>query len=317
MRLHLDRRTSRVRRRRLPLALGLACGLAAAATLPGTAATASAVAARTSGYSHIIEVVMENLSYSSATTYSGYQTLAHKYAAATSSYAASHPSLPNYLDLTGGSTFGITSDCTSCWVKADNLGAQMSAKHLTWGDFSEGVLGPCYLGADGGLYAGKHNPFRYYTDIRASKSLCHHLQPLSTFMKDLKQHGALPRFSFVSPDLCHDGHDCSPSSAFSWLQGFVKSVTTSPSWKKHGLLIVTWDEAADSDTSQISPSGQVRSNGGGGHVATLLIAPGVRAGTVVTAPMTHESLLASIESNFHLPFLKGAAAWSSHTLKLP
>jgi phosphatidylinositol-3-phosphatase len=274
-------------------------------------------APRAATYSHIIVVVMENLSYNQATGTPGYQTLAHRWAAATDAYATSHPSLPNYLDLTSGSTFGIQSDCTSCYVSSNNIGAQFSARHLTWGDYSEGVPRRCYLGANDGLYAGKHNPFRYYDDIRASYSMCNHLAPLSTFTSDLRRAGKLPRFSFVTPNLCHDGHDCSPSEAFSWLQGFVGSVTASSAWKHNGLLIVTWDEGSDSDTSQVLPSGKVLSGGGGGHMATFFIAPHVPRGAVITQPVSHEMLLASIEANFGLALLNGAAAWSSHTLALP
>src|SRR5262245_18330830 len=45
--------------------------------------------------------------------------------------AIRHPSLPNYLALTGGSTFGINSDCTSCSVNARNLADQIEAAGLT------------------------------------------------------------------------------------------------------------------------------------------------------------------------------------------
>jgi phosphatidylinositol-3-phosphatase len=301
---------------RLAAGVALAAAVAALVALPAGASRPS-VAPHTSGYHHVIEVVMENLDYSSANSYPGYQTLAHEYASATNSYADAHPSLPNYLDLTGGSTFGISSDCTSCYVTANNLGAQLSAKHLSWDDFSEGVPGSCFLGSQSGLYAAKHNPFRYYNDIRRSRAMCHHLLTLNALTRDLRRAATLPKFSFVTPNLCHDGHDCSPSVAFSWLSGFVRSVTSSPGWRQQGLLIVTWDEGADGDTSSILPSGQVRGSGGGGHIATLLIAPGVKAGTVVTEPITHASLLASIESNFNLAYLRGAAAWAGHTLVLP
>ncbi len=268
-------------------------------------------------YSHVMVVVMENLSYASAVGLAGYQALADRYAVATNSYAAAHPSLPNYLDLVGGSTFDTTSDCTSCYVTADNLGAQLSAAHVSWSDFSEGVPGACYLGPDDGLYAGKHNPFRYFTDIRSSPALCHHLVPLSSLYDVLGKKGPLPRFSFVTPNLCHDGHDCPPSEAFTWLRGFVARVTASSSWRHAGLLVVTWDEGADSDTSRILPGGQVLGAGGGGHIPTLLIAPGVPRHTVLAAPVSHEMLLATVEADFSLPLLLGAKAWSSHTLVLP
>jgi phosphatidylinositol-3-phosphatase len=42
--------------------------------------------------------------------------LAQRFPMATQYFATSHPSLPNYLELWAGSTFGITDDC------ADPLG---------------------------------------------------------------------------------------------------------------------------------------------------------------------------------------------------
>ncbi len=310
---------SRRHGRRRPLAV-LAALLVATATVIGVgsaSARATGPVERTGAYSHVMVVVMENLSYQAATETAGYQRLAHRWAAASDAYATTHPSLPNYLDLTSGSTFGINSDCTTCYVSSDNLGAQLSAAKVSWDDFSQGVQRRCFLGADDGLYAGKHNPFRYYDDIRSSWALCDHLLPLTAFMKDLHPASRMPRFSFITPNLCNDGHDCPPSEAFRWLSGFVRSVTSSAAWSRHGLLIVTWDEGADSDTSQVLPSGKVLSSGGGGHMPTLFIAPGVPRGAVVTQPVTHDMLLATIEANFGLAALNGAAAWTSETLSLP
>lgn len=290
--------------------LAMGAGVAAA---PATASPRTVVP----HYRHVVLVVMENLGYAAATSYPGYQALAHRYASASDSYAASHPSLPNYLDLVGGSTFEIGSDCTTCYVRADNLGAQLSAHRLSWGDYSEGVPGPCFLGPYANEYAGKHNPFRYFTDIRRSRRLCKHLLPLGSLTSALARHpSAVPSFSFVTPNMCHDGHDCSPDTAFRWLAGFVATVTGSPAWKGGGLLVVTWDESDTGDSSQVLPSGAVVGNGGG-HVATLLIAPGVPQGTVVTSPVSDASLLATVEHNFRLPYLLGASRWAGHTLVLP
>ncbi len=58
--------------------------------------------------------------------------LAGSYGLATQYYAISHPSLPNYLTLTAGSTFGISSDCTTCWVGAVNLADQIEASGRSW-----------------------------------------------------------------------------------------------------------------------------------------------------------------------------------------
>ncbi len=302
-------------------AAGLLAALALAPTVasaqPGRASAPRAVA-HTPKWRHVFVIVMENLGDAAALGVPKYAALAAKYASASDMYGSSHPSLPNYLALTGGSTFGISSDCLTCYVNADNLGAQLSAKHVTWGDYSESVGSSCYLGTSYGEYAAKHNPFRYYDDIRSSTSLCGHLHPLTTLTGLLgKSASAVPAFSFITPNLCDDGHDCSPSVASAWLTTFLGKLTGSAAYRDHGLVIVTWDEASDSDTSSISPSGKVSASGGGGHVLTLFAAPGVPRGTVVHAPLDHEALLATIEKDFGLPYLGGAAAWSSHTLSLP
>jgi phosphatidylinositol-3-phosphatase len=105
--------------RRSPLlALGLllagaGCGGSAPHPPPAAAPAMSARASPAS--SHVAVLVMENkergdVVCSSSSRYVG--ALARRYAIATSSYAITHPSLPNYLALTSGSTQGITSDCT-------------------------------------------------------------------------------------------------------------------------------------------------------------------------------------------------------------
>src|SRR5581483_5601814 len=70
-------------------------------------------------FDHIFIVVEENHSYnqiigSSSAPY--LNSLAQQYGLSAQSKAVAHPSLPNYLALIGGDTFGITSDCTKCFV---------------------------------------------------------------------------------------------------------------------------------------------------------------------------------------------------------
>lgn len=302
----------------LSLVLLSSCGSAQSPASSTTGTSPPATSHSTSKFRHVFLIVMENLSYSSALSTSGLVALASKYASASDYYASSHPSLPNYLALTSGSTYGYTSDCLTCYVTANNLGAQLSAKRVSWEDYSEDLPATCYLGTSFGEYAAKHNPFRYYTDIRASKPLCDHLLGLDALTSALtKSASAVPAFSFVTPNLCNDGHDCPASTAATWLTGFLKQLTTSAAYKQHGLVIVTWDEGAGSDTSSIQPDGAVSSSGGGGHVFTLFSSPGLAAGIVVRQPLNHYAILATIERNFGLSYLKGASAWSSHTLALP
>ena len=106
--------------------------------------------------SHVIVVVMENKSYSqvmnsSSSTY--VRSLAKRYAAPSKMYAIRHPSLPNYLALIGGDTFGITSDCTSCRVGGTSLVDQLESAHHSWKAYMEGMPRTCFKGAEHGSYA--------------------------------------------------------------------------------------------------------------------------------------------------------------------
>ncbi|MHB1988175.1 MAG: alkaline phosphatase family protein [Acidimicrobiales bacterium] len=262
-------------------------------------------------FSHVFVVVMENLGYRAALDTPGFDRLARRYGYASDYYAAAHPSLPNYLALTAGSTFAISSDCLQCYVSSDNLGAQLQRAATSWGAFMQSVSQPCYLGTSYGAYAAKHDPFRYYKDIRSSKRLCDHILPLSRLYLELHSPGgAVPRFVWVTPNVCADGHSCSDASAAAWLTGFVDKVTASQSWRRGGVLFVTWDEGSFGDSRAVTPSGAIRRSGGGGRVLTVIAEPGMRAGTVLRQPLSHYGLLAVIEDNFGLPYLHTSAAWS-------
>src|SRR5690348_6690526 len=134
----------RVRRMCLALIAFAAC--MAPPPAPGSSPTTSptvstprvtmpAPAAPVAGPSHIVVVVMENHEYDQVVGLPdapfldgmvGQGVLLSK------EFAVTHPSLPNYLALLGGSTFGITSDCTSCHVSASNLVDQLEASGRTW-----------------------------------------------------------------------------------------------------------------------------------------------------------------------------------------
>ena len=125
----------------LALALVTACG---SATMQGRVQTTPAPIAHLAGgpATHIAVILMENEEYGSiigspATPY--INGLARHYALASSMYAITHPSLPNYLALTGGSTFGITSDCTDCTVGQTSIVDQLTSAHISWKAYMEGL----------------------------------------------------------------------------------------------------------------------------------------------------------------------------------
>ncbi|MHB1842552.1 MAG: alkaline phosphatase family protein [Sulfobacillus sp.] len=261
---------------------------------------------------HVFVIVMENLGYRAALAVPGLKALAQRYASASQYYATTHPSLPNYIALTSGGTFGITTDCWYCQVAVPNLGQELTAKGVSWGAYMQGLPSDCWLGPwwPPGDYAGKHDPFRYYSGIVQSKALCQHIQPLHNLTAQLAASApAVPRFVWITPNLCNDGHDCLPSQAAHWLELEVGAITASAAWKDGGLLVVTWDEGNGSDTRGLNQRAQVAAGAGGGHVLTLVISPLVRPGLVVSTPLDHFSLLKTVEEIFQLPQLGASASY--------
>ena len=246
---------------------------------------------------HVVVVVMENLGYRAALSEPGFAALAAQGARLDGYDAVAHPSLPNYLALDTGSTHGIASDCTTCYVGGPDLAQQLAAAGIAWDGYFEAMPSPCYLGGSVGRYAAKHNPFRYVTGVRSDRAVCDRLRPFSDIDAPLTgPPGSLPRFVWVTPDICHDGHDCGPAIAGAWLAGFVQRVTASPSWDARSALFVTWDEAEGGDTA-----------GGGGHVLSFVISPSVPAGRRVTTALGHYSLLRTVEEALGLPAIGHAA----------
>src|SRR5207302_2212824 len=161
--------------------------------------------------SHVFVIVLENRSADQVSG-SGYiAQLAQQYGVATNYHGVYHPSLPNYLALTSGSTWGIGDDG---WhpLPAGGLGAQLTAAGMSWRAYMEGMSGSCTKTAY--PYALKHNPFPYYGATCPDQVV-----PYSQFDHDLS--GRIPNFVWITPDMCHDGHDCSMAMADQWLSEVV------------------------------------------------------------------------------------------------
>jgi phospholipase C len=216
---------------------------------------------------------------------------------ATNYRAITHPSLPNYLAATSGSTGGVTSDCspTECAQNRPSLFGQLDAAGLQWRTYAEGMPSACNLVSQGS-YATKHNPAVYFTPVRAR---CRSWDlpmsgtggPFATALHD----GTLPAFAFVEPDICDDGHDCSTAHADAWLGATLDRVTRSPSYRAGDVAVfVTWDEGVGDDQ----------------HIATVVVAPGVTRGARSAVAFSHYSLLRTTEALLRLPLL-GAARTAS------
>jgi hypothetical protein len=248
----------------------------------------------------VIVVMMENeesteVIGSSAAPYAN--ALARRYGLATQSFSIDHPSLPNYLALTGGSTQEVSSDCTDCKVAAPNIVDQLEAAHISWKAYLENVPTPCFKGATAGEYAKKHNPFIYYNDIAEAPHRCDKLVGFGQLTSDLR-HGRLPTYAWISPNLCDDGHDCGVPGGDRFLARAVPSLLRELG--PHGFLVLTWDEGSTND-------GCCGGVAQGGHIATILAGPDVRRGGRDGQPVDHYGVLGTIEEALGLPPLAGAA----------
>lgn len=246
--------------------------------------------------SHVFVVVLENREYEEAlgNPEAPYLThLAEKGAVASNYFAVTHPSLPNYLALLAGSTFGIDENCTECVVSGPNLATQLSRAGISWRAYMESMPEPCFTGTDSGRYAKRHDPFVYFPSITALPGRCRNVVPETRLLADLDRH-RLPAFGWLTPDLCHDGHDCTLKAVDWHLWPLLPRVIHQLG--PHGLLIVTFDEGLSDAGCCGAP--------GGGRVATILVGPDVPRGSEISRPADHYSLLAGIEDRFGLPRLR-------------
>jgi phospholipase C len=240
---------------------------------------------------HVFVIVMENTSLTVGLGSPSVERLAAKYALATNYHAVSSPSLPNYLAMTSGSTWGITDDAYHV-LPAGGLGAQLTAAGVTWRAYMEGLTSAGCLDSPY-PYAFKHNPFAYY-----GGSCPGNVVPFENLEADLSGH--TPSFVWITPGLCHDGHDCALTEAGPWLEDLVARIVASAAWRDHGALFVVWDEG----------------DGRSSVVPLIVASPDVDTRRVNTM-YDHYSLLAAIEDRFGLPRLGAAKDASPLTDLLP
>jgi phosphatidylinositol-3-phosphatase len=308
--MHDDRGVSAPRPRAViaaTIALALLMSTACGRTSPGKPLAAPpARALPSSPSSHVAVIAMENKEASDVvgTSSSPYVTsLAHRYATATRSYAIRHPSLPNYLALTSGATQGVTDDCTDCHVAARNIVDQLEAARISWKAYMEDLPAPCSPVAGAGGYAKKHDPFMYYDDIARNPRRCRNVVGFDRLASDLRR-GTLPTFAFISPNLCHDTHDCSVATGDRFLAGLVPRLLREAG--PHGFVVLTWDEGASDQGCCVDAHG--------GRIATIVAGPDVRRHGHGDRAVDHYGVLRTVEHALGLRPLGGAALRRSGSL---
>ena len=268
-------------------------------TIPKTIARPSASTSQpANNLAHVFIIMEENKPLSAilgnpAAPY--INSLIAKYALATNYYGVTHPSLPNYLALTSGSTDGITTDCNppsaGCEVNVNNLADQIQQSGRTWKEYAESMPANCYA-FNSGEYVTKHNPFIYYSDIINNTKRCQaDVVPFHQLKTDLQSVTSTPNFAFITPNVCNDMHDCSVAVGDSWLSQTVPMILNSKAFtSQNSLLVITWDE------------GYASTN----HIPTILIGSDIKLAYTSGVYYNHYSLLHTIEAKWNLPPLTSA-----------
>jgi acid phosphatase len=220
--------------------------------------------------------------------------LAQHYGYATAYRAMTHPSLPNYLAIAGGSTFGVhdDSDPSAHPIRGPSVFGEALAHGRTARVYADAMPSPCFP-TSAGEYAVRHNPWTYFISERSS---CRALDtPMGRYAADVRA-GHLPDAGMVVPDVCHDAHDCSLPTADAWLRDEVGLAMSGPDFRSGRLVIVV--TADEDDYSQ------------GNTVLTVVVHPSVH-GEVVTSPLSQLSLCRLYSEILGLAPLRQAASASS------
>jgi hypothetical protein len=308
---------------------------------------------------HVFVINIENKGYdttwgpTSAAPYLA-KTLRSKGVLLNTYYGTAHNSQPNYVaqlsgqgpnpqmqadcqiysSFVGGTTAPLGQAVGSGCVfpsSVPSLPTQLDAKGLTWKGYMQDMGTPCRHPAIntvdptqkatvGDQYAARHNPFVYFSAITDSAECAQRDVDLSQLPKDLASTSTTPNLSYITPNLCDDGHDSpcvdgSPgglASVDAWLQVWVPKILNSPAYKTDGELIITADEADSPQSDATACCGEGPGPNtplpgiaglGGGRIGALVLSRWTAPNTWSTTSYNHYSLLASLEDIFGLPYL--------------
>ncbi|MEA2506241.1 MAG: phosphatidylinositol-3-phosphatase [Actinomycetota bacterium] len=275
----------------------------------------------------VMWIAMENRSYAvlnnaTAAPYL-HGTLQSAGGSATNMHSETHPSLPNYLAMTTGSTQGIADDNPPAkhHITVANIFGQVDP---AWKTYAEVMPSNCYQKdgtfADGTKYVVRHNPPTYMVSppLNAPNSDCNvndvpaGATSLGNLALDLTA-GTLPSFSLVVPGLCHDmhpapaGYSCAPTSPITagdqWLAQWMPSIFNSPDYVSGSLVVfLTWDEGTGGASIRgMDCLSATYLSDPGCHIPTLVFSSGTTGGTKVATFFSHYSMLRTTEEVLGLP----------------
>jgi hypothetical protein len=254
-------------KRRFGRCLGLL--LAASVLIP------TAFGQKLPSFGNVVIVLGENQNYNvsyNSTNMPYLTSLAKTYGLGVNYYSDSHPSIGNYFNLATGYLLTDDDDQTpeSFPIAKNNIALEVQKAGRTWKDYVESL--PSIKNCGGlkpGAYYVRHDPLQYVTTINKEKS---HYVCFSRFAEDLS-HRALPTLSWLVPNGCDNAHDCPVNTFDTWLKTEIKPLVESSYFQPrgNGLLIIVFDENADSGYPDCSTT--TEGKGCGGQVELVVVSP--------------------------------------------
>jgi phosphatidylinositol-3-phosphatase len=251
-------------------------------------------------FTHVVVIVMENRECGQVVGNRSapfVNAMGRRYALLPDLYATTHPSFPNYVSMLAGSTLGMKATCARCRFHARNLVDSLEAAHLSWKAYMEDMPSACYGPTRAGPYAKRHNPFLFFTDIVGNPRRCARVVPMRALAAD-ERAGTLPRFSWITPSLCDDMHNCDVAAGDAFLSRVVPGLLRAVG--SRGAVFVTWDEGT---TKRGCCSGRAT----GGNIPTFVLGGAVRPHARPLTAYAGLSILRTIEDAWRLPRLGQSA----------
>jgi phosphatidylinositol-3-phosphatase len=151
----------------------------------------------------------------------------------------------------GDTVHTVLNDCApsaTCNSQADNIYRQARVAGKTAINYVEGATNPCSTSGN----AVKHVPAMYFWGADDQSHCAEQVRPYSEFDPD-----QLVDYSFVTPTLCNDGHDCANTVVDAWLQSNLAPVVNSSDYQAGKVLVEIWyDEGSPVPNLYLSPSAQ-------------------------------------------------------------
>ncbi len=282
-----------------------------------------------SNFQHVFVIMMENTSYTSLIGNPNapfINATSQNFGSAANYFGVTHPSQPNYIAATSGSTNGVTGD-GDVTVNVPNIVDQLESNSRTWKAYMQSYAlctTPLDHSCGNQLYERKHNPFISYTDVQTNAARVAKIVDLSQFSTDLANN-TVPNYSWISPDQCHDMHGrastpsdpCDFSQVQSliatgdaFLKATVNQIMNSQTWQNsNSAIFIIWDE---SDFPFGDTSGCCDANPGGGHVVSLVLLSENETARTSSVAYNHYSMLSTIEGAWNL----GCLAFTCDTVNV-